>query len=1188
MLEKIGLPAKPSLRGSNWVVDASHCQGCSSQFTFINRKHHCRRCGGLFCNSCTQQRMVLRGQGDSPVRICEPCKKLEEAARFEMRYGHRNRTGRGSSKLMTKSEDEILNQIIGNDGKESSSAQQSNADLVLRRASSSASCSTPQEDSALSGGGEMNRSHSVNVPNHVLNEMGSTSPEELRQQALDEKKRYKILKGEGKSEEALKAFKRGKELERQADALELSIRKNRRKVLQSVNMAEAQNKDGLKECGTKNRQAYKEKDDLTAELRELGWTDADPHEDKKTVNMSLEGELSSLLGDISQRTDKDAGTGGTLKSQVVAHKRKALALKREGKLAEAKEELKKAKVIEKQLEEQELLGAAEDSDDEISVLIRSMGNDKQEELLVGYDQEHDFDFDHLMGTADDPGDNLEVTDDDLVDPEIAATLKSLGWTEDSDIQQNNAVHSVPIGKEGLLSEIRLLKKEALNQKRAGNIAEAMALLKKSKLLEKDLESMEGEADDLITHNTTTIQKSLTSQIVNANKNVDSKVAPKSRLMIQKELLALKKKALALRREGRLDEADEELKKGKVLEQQLEEMDNSSKAKSTQVNVGGKEPDLTFEYPDIQGNKPAGEEEEDVTDLDMHDPTYLSLLKNLGWKDEANDLASSLLKPSKENDNEPSVTQASSNLSSRRPKRSKGEIQRELLGLKRKALTLRREGKTDEAEEVLRSAKALETEMEEMEAPKKEIHVESNRPSDNIIRPPLISVVEEGDADDVTKKDMYDPSLLSMLKNLGWKNEEDEPVNAPGKQSKNVSVSSGHSIDPSLMVSVATSSTEGEIQRDHLGFLSNAGRDQGFGSIVQSHQSGNVMDLMTGDAWRGSQISAEKPDAHVQIDSLTSSEENLKSKKDRVSSGSDVSCQAEHQVHVASLTGSPKNLSSEVTVTAEKPLTHETNSSQRLASQISKSPLKQEVLARKRKAVALKREGKLLEAREELRQAKLLEKSLEADISDAETDTQDSTSVSSASSVQEKEPSASSSAPKPLSGRDRFKLQQQSLSHKRQALKLRREGRTEEAEAEFELAKALEAQLEEATSQDSSKYNVNMAESADDGLVEDLLDPQLLSALRAIGIEDVSPEKPAPVKFNPPKGEAVSPEKLGPVKLNPPRGEKVSQEKIQLEEQIKAEKVKAVNLKRSGKQGEALEALRRAKLYEKKLNSLVSN
>jgi hypothetical protein len=39
--------------------------------------------------------MVLRGQGDSPVRICDPCKKLEEAARYELRYGHKNIAARG-------------------------------------------------------------------------------------------------------------------------------------------------------------------------------------------------------------------------------------------------------------------------------------------------------------------------------------------------------------------------------------------------------------------------------------------------------------------------------------------------------------------------------------------------------------------------------------------------------------------------------------------------------------------------------------------------------------------------------------------------------------------------------------------------------------------------------------------------------------------------------------------------------------------------------------------------------------------------------------------------------------------------------------------------------------------------------------------------------------------------------------
>jgi hypothetical protein len=38
MLEKIGLPPKPSLRGATWVVDASHCQGCSAQFSLFTRK----------------------------------------------------------------------------------------------------------------------------------------------------------------------------------------------------------------------------------------------------------------------------------------------------------------------------------------------------------------------------------------------------------------------------------------------------------------------------------------------------------------------------------------------------------------------------------------------------------------------------------------------------------------------------------------------------------------------------------------------------------------------------------------------------------------------------------------------------------------------------------------------------------------------------------------------------------------------------------------------------------------------------------------------------------------------------------------------------------------------------------------------------------------------------------------------
>jgi len=1259
----------------------------------------------------------------------------------------------GSSRMMPKNEDEILNEILGNDRNESSSSgRQSNTDMFssIQRASSCASYSSTQQVDALDGG-EIHRSHSVDERNHVYSEVGSTTFEELHQQALDEKKRYKILKAEGKSEEALKAFKRGKELERRADALELSTRKNHRKVLSSSNTVEIQNEDGPKESVRKSKRLAQvnEKDSFTAELRELGWSDMDLHDkDKKLVKMSLEGELSSLLGEISGRTNKNTGSSGIDKTQVFELKRKALALKREGKLAEAKEELKKAKVLEQQLEEQELLGVNEDSDDEISALISSMDSDQEDKLFAEDEQGHGFDFDHLVGTGDDlhVDGNFEVTDEDLVDPELAATLKSLGWTDDSDTLETTATHSVPIDRETLQGEILSLKREALNHKRAGNVVEAMAHLKKAKLLERDLESLGGEVGSLIAHDTTRMMKSSPSQNTNAKSNLSSKPAPKSRLMIQKELLAIKKKALALKREGRLDVAEEELKKGKVLEQQLEEMDNASNVKGKQVAVGSKNPDLENEHPSISGSPPIREGEEDVTDQDMHDPAYLSLLRNLGWKDDDNEHANSPLNPPKESDNlstqtiNPLVTRSTSNISLRTPRRSKGEIQRELLGLKRKALTLRREGKIDEAEEVLIAAKALETQIAEMETPKKEIQIESNKPKDEIVRP-VSSAAEEGDVDDIAEKDMHDPSLLSLLMNLGWKDDEVEVVTVQAKPSKQVLDHLMHSTDPSTIllsssISAARPRSKGEIQRELLGLkrkdlslrhnggnqeaeellkmakvlesqiddleapkkelfpgasedkkyqstgslnnhvkqnnvnnavemieklaaaaaavdpnekviesftgLGRKGSDKTappswspdivnpvpyeinednrpsvgeldlldeMGSLSNSrinlvteffpppHQSMNLMDLLTGDDWSSPQIPARKfedkvdfgsdisclPEPHVHVGSLRSGLENLRSKDREANSISNVFHFPDPHVHMGSMINAPVDLGSTENVrtgkreetfnSGKKPHVDKTDSAQGLASQNNKNALQQEVLARKRKAVALKREGKLAEAREELRQAKLLEKSLEVETLEPVSGTHDgSTFVSNASPFQLKDPSAPKFSPKPLSGRDRFKLQQESLSHKRQALKLRREGQVEEAEAEFELAKALEAQLDEMSSNDSGKSSVNIAEPVDDVVVEDLLDPQLLSALKAIGIEDSSII-------------SQSSERPGPAEVSPTKSEKNSQERNQMEERIKTEKVKAVNLKRAGKQAEALDALRRAKLYEKKLNSL---
>ncbi|KAM0883591.1 hypothetical protein ACQ4PT_031505 [Festuca glaucescens] len=163
----------------------------------------------------------------------------------------------------------------------------------------------------------------------------------------------------------------------------------------------------------------------------------------------------------------------------------------------------------------------------------------------------------------------------------------------------------------------------------------------------------------------------------------------------------------------------------------------------------------------------------------------------------------------------------------------------------------------------------------------------------------------------------------------------------------------------------------------------------------------------------------------------------------------------------------------------------------------------------------------------------------------------------------------------MSSRDRLRIQRESLTHKRNALKLRREGRTVEADAEFELAKSLESQLEEADSQGSSSGGKSA--EANDGSVEDLIDPQMMSALKSIGWSAADLTTPS-MNAQP----SVKTEARPTVAVTT---SKPQNEKSQLEEQIKAEKLKALAFKREGKQAEALEALRSSKRLEKKLASL---
>jgi ankyrin repeat protein len=62
----------------NWMPDskAKDCIECGKSFSVINRKHHCRNCGLIFCDKCSSNRVKIPSKGfNSAVRVCPPCKR---------------------------------------------------------------------------------------------------------------------------------------------------------------------------------------------------------------------------------------------------------------------------------------------------------------------------------------------------------------------------------------------------------------------------------------------------------------------------------------------------------------------------------------------------------------------------------------------------------------------------------------------------------------------------------------------------------------------------------------------------------------------------------------------------------------------------------------------------------------------------------------------------------------------------------------------------------------------------------------------------------------------------------------------------------------------------------------------------------------------------------------------------------
>ena len=57
-----------------WIPDSrvTMCHGCQSPFNIVYRRHHCRACGGIYCNTCSSQKTYLEYLSKKE-RVCNEC-----------------------------------------------------------------------------------------------------------------------------------------------------------------------------------------------------------------------------------------------------------------------------------------------------------------------------------------------------------------------------------------------------------------------------------------------------------------------------------------------------------------------------------------------------------------------------------------------------------------------------------------------------------------------------------------------------------------------------------------------------------------------------------------------------------------------------------------------------------------------------------------------------------------------------------------------------------------------------------------------------------------------------------------------------------------------------------------------------------------------------------------------------------
>ncbi|KAK2833843.1 hypothetical protein Q5P01_017732 [Channa striata] len=94
----------------SWIPDqaAYKCMRCLMKFTTTRRRHHCRKCGFLVCNSCSKQRQVIGHiHPTKKLRVCSLCHRRNEEE--EMSRVRGDSAGLEDEDVAPPSEEEVEN-----------------------------------------------------------------------------------------------------------------------------------------------------------------------------------------------------------------------------------------------------------------------------------------------------------------------------------------------------------------------------------------------------------------------------------------------------------------------------------------------------------------------------------------------------------------------------------------------------------------------------------------------------------------------------------------------------------------------------------------------------------------------------------------------------------------------------------------------------------------------------------------------------------------------------------------------------------------------------------------------------------------------------------------------------------------------------------------------------------------------